>query len=145
MPNRPSQTFATHARYLPGWHFFTFPVLGINAIVALVVLVRSPTLASAWAAVVAIALALAIFYSRYMVLVVQDRVIRLEETLRLERLLPERRAEIARLSRNHLVALRFACDAEVPGLMDRILAGEMSSRKDIKRAVTTWRPDYHRA
>lgn len=145
MPSQPSQSYASHARYLPGFHFFALPVLLINAIVMIVSAVRVPSLTTAWAALVAIAIALAVFYSRWMPLQVQDRVIRLEETLRLERLMPARRADIARLSRSHLVALRFACDAEVSGLVDRILAGEVKSRKDIKSAVQAWRPDHHRA
>ena len=145
MPNHPVQSFANHARYLPGFHFFAFPLLGINAIVTIVAAVRVPSLASAWAAVVAIAIAFAVFSSRWMPLQVQDRVIRLEETLRLERIMPGRQADLARLSRDHLVALRFAPDAEAPGLVGRMLAGELSSRKDIKAAVEDWRPDYLRA
>lgn len=141
----PTQSYANHTRYLPGFHYFAFPVLGINAIVMIVFAARAPSLATAWAALVAIALALAIFYSRWMPLQVQDRLIRLEETLRLQRLMPARHADIDRLSRGQLVALRFACDAEVPGLVDRILAGEVRTRKDIKSAVKTWRPDHHRA
>lgn len=140
-----TQSYEKHARYVPGFHFFAIPVLAINAIVALVAAVRTPGLPTAWAAVVAIALTLAILYARLMSLSVQDRVIRLEETLRLERLMPGRAADIARLSRGHLVALRFASDAEVPALMDRILAGELNTRKEIKAAVKQWRPDHLRA
>lgn len=145
MTNRPAQSISNHARYVPGFHFFAMPVIGINVIVMIVYAVRAPSLATAWAALVAIAIAVAIFYARWMPLRVQDRLIRLEETLRLERLMPGRGADITRLSQHHLVALRFACDAEAPALVDRVLAGEMQTRKDIKGAVKTWRPDYHRA
>ena len=139
------QSFETHARYVPAFHFFVLPVLLINVIVQIVAAVRAPGAASAWAVVVALALGMAAVLLRVMALTVQDRVIRLEETLRLTRLLPDRAADIARLSRDHLVALRFASDAEAPGLIARILAGEISSRKDIKAAVKAWRADHLRA
>ena len=145
MPDRPAQTLANHARYMPPFHFFVLPVLLINLIVQIVAAVRAPSLATAWVAVVALALALAAVCLRVMVLTVQDRVIRLEETLRLNRLLPSRGADIARLSRDHMVGLRFAADAEVAGLVDRIIAGELVSRRDVKAAVKAWRADYLRA
>ncbi len=140
-----AQSYASHARYVPGFHFFALPVLLINAIVWIVNAVRHPGVDTAWGAVVAIAIFLAVFYARGMALRVQDRVIRLEETLRLTRLMPSRGADIARLSRDHLVALRFASDAEVPGLVDRVLAGELATRREIKAAVRSWRADHLRA
>lgn len=141
----PTQSFANHVRYLPGFHFFVLPVLSINAIVWLVAAVRAPGLDSAWTAVVALAIVAGFVFARSMSLRVQDRVIRLEETLRLHRLLSGREADIGKLTRDHLVALRFASDPEVPGLVDRILAGEIGTRKDIKNAVRSWRSDYLRA
>ncbi len=140
-----TQSFEKHARYVPGFHYFALPVVAINFIVAVVAAVRAPSLTTAWLVVVAFALVMGFFTLRVMILTVQDRVIRLEEVLRLQRLLPDRSADIARLSRDHLVALRFASDAETPGLVTRILAGEVSSRKDIKAAVKSWRADHLRA
>jgi hypothetical protein len=139
------QNYGNHLRFLAPWHFVAFPILLINAIVHIVALAKAPSLATLWAVLVAVALAMAIFFSRWMVLQVQDRVIRLEERLRLERLLPGRHADVEKLSRGQLVAIRFASDAEVPHLVDRIVSGEMRSKDDIKRGVQHWRPDHFRA
>lgn len=139
------QNYGNHVRYLPPWHFVVFPILLLNAIVALKTLVQNPSLGTGWAALVALAIAAGIFFSRYMPLRVQDRVIRLEEMLRLERLMPGRYQEFERLSLPQLVALRFASDAEVPHMVDRILSGEILTRDEIKRAIQHWRPDHQRA
>jgi hypothetical protein len=75
---------------------------------------------------------------------VQDRVIRLEERLRLMSVLPEPlRSRIGELSVQQLIGLRFACDQELPGLVQRALDEKLSSA-DIKKSVVTWRPDYSR-
>jgi hypothetical protein len=82
---------------------------------------------------------------RRMALRVQDRVIRLEERLRLNRLMPGRHEEIEELGRAQLIAIRFASDAEVPHMLDRITKGEIRTQDEIKRAIQHWRPDHLRA
>jgi len=85
------------------------------------------------------------FLARIFALGVQDRVIRLEERLRYARLLPDDlRARIGEFTINQLVALRFACDAELPVLARKVLDTKMNERKAIKRMVQNWRPDYQR-
>lgn len=138
------QNFGNHARWLPAWHFFVLPVFAANAIVAVVTLAKAPSLDTLWGAVVAIALAVGLVLCRWMPIQVQDRVIRLEETLRLERLLPGRQIDIEKLTRAQLIGLRFASDHEVPHLVDRILSGEITTRRDIKMAVQHWRADHIR-
>ncbi|HEV8148782.1 MAG TPA: DUF6526 family protein [Gemmatimonadales bacterium] len=139
------QSYANHMRWLPPWHFFAIPVVAINAVVAIVRFVRAPSLAVAWTALFSIALVTGLIFARWMTLRVQDRLIRLEETLRLERLLPDRVMDIERLTRDQLIGIRFASDLEVPHLLDRIVAGELVTRNDVKRAVQHWRPDHSRA
>ncbi|HTL04147.1 MAG TPA: DUF6526 family protein [Gemmatimonadales bacterium] len=139
------QSYANHARWFPPWHFFVVPILLANVIIRIVDLVRVPGLPTVWDAIVALALLTGLVCARWMPLRVQDRVIQLEETLRLERLLPGRSQDIERLSRGQLIGIRFASDAEVPHLVDRILAGELVSRNDVKRAVQHWRSDHNRA
>ena len=139
------QNYGNHRRWNPPWHFVAVPILIVNAVIAIVMLVRTPSRSTLWAAVVALTLVLALALLRRMALRVQDRVIRLEERLRLNRLMPDRHEEIEDLGRDQLIAIRFASDAEVPHLLDRISRGEIRTQDEIKRAVQHWRPDHLRA
>src|SRR5262249_8287419 len=103
-----------------------------------------PSLASGWLVVLALAGAVTVGRLRVYATQLQDRVIRLEERLRLGMILQEPlRSRIAELSDGQLVGLRFASDAELPGLVQRAL-DEKLDRTQIKKAVSTWRPDYSR-
>jgi hypothetical protein len=103
---------------------------------------RHPAVTTAWIAVVAIAIAVGIWTARAMALRAQDRIIRLEERIRLDRLLPPSlRERAAGLTTSQLIALRFAPDEEVPDLAKRVIDGELHSRADIKRAIRSWRAD----
>lgn len=140
------QTYANHPRYYPLWHYFAFPVLAGNAIVALVALVRHPTLHEGWWLLVSLALVAAVFASRIMALTVQNRVVRLEMQLRLARVLPpDLQAAIPRLSLQQLIALRFASDEETPELVRRVAEGSLAAPDDLKRAIRRWQPDTLRA
>jgi hypothetical protein len=139
-----AQSFQNHARFDPPFHFFIFPVMAINAIVAIVVAFRNPGGMTIWGAVAAVALAGAVLKMRIYALRNQDRVIRLEERLRMQSLLPEAlRARVGELTVQQCVGLRFACDAELPTLVERALR-ENLDKKQIKQAVQTWRADYNR-
>jgi hypothetical protein len=139
------QTYASHRRFIPAFHFFVLPVLLANVIVAAIGFVRSPSLTTVWVFVVAMALAVGMAFARSMPLRAQDRVIRLEERNRLERLLPANlRGRVNELSPGQLIALRFAPDDEVPELTRRALEGELTKPGDIKRAIRNWRGDHLR-
>jgi hypothetical protein len=140
------QTFANHTRFLPMYHYFALPVLWIHAFVQTYQLARSPSGGQLWAALIAWALAIGMLSARVMALKAQDRVIRLEETIRMQRLLPtDMQGTIVALRPWQFIALRFASDAELPDLVRRTLAGEFAKQADIKKAVREWRPDYLRA
>ena len=99
-----------------------------------------------WQLLVAVALLLAALTARVMALAVQDRVIRLEMRLRMRELLPpDLQARIPSITREQCVALRFASDAELPALVRRVVAGELTSSAEIKRQITHWQPDHLRA
>jgi hypothetical protein len=140
-----TQTLGTHRRWIPAWHFFAVPILLINVFAVAVNFVRDPRLINGWAVLVAIALFLGILLSRNMPLRAQDRIIRLEERGRLDRVLPaDLRGRIGDLTADQLIGLRFAPDDEVPELARRVLGGELKTRADIKRAVKNWRADHLR-
>ncbi len=138
------QNFSNHRRHDPLFHFFILPVFTITLIATIVCLVRRPGFHLAWLVVVALAVLFAIFKIRLYALKVQDRVIRLEERLRMANLLdPALRPRIPEFSESQLVALRFASDAELPALAARTLNEKLSSQ-EIKKSIHNWRPDYWR-
>ncbi|HMF92854.1 MAG TPA: DUF6526 family protein [Vicinamibacterales bacterium] len=140
------QSYKTHTRLLPPFHFFVLPVMFINFVNAVRHAILQPTLHWFWEVVFALALVGLALFSRVQALTVQDRVIRLEERLRLRQLLPpELHQQINSLSHRQLVALRFAGDDEVPDLVRQIVAGKLTTAKEIKMQVKHWRPDWLRA
>jgi hypothetical protein len=144
MAEKKPQTFASHSRFDPLFHFFVLPVFALSTLAAVVLFLWRPSLHSGWRFVLLAAGTVAVFKVRLYALRMQDRVIRLEERLRLASLLPEpMRPRIPELTEGQLIALRFASDAEAPKLAERTLA-EKLSRADIKKAIQTWRPDYWR-
>jgi Family of unknown function (DUF6526) len=144
MAEKIPQNLANHSRLDPPFHFFILPVFAISLIIAIVHLARHPGLHSAWLVVFMLAAITLAFKMRIYALRVQDRIIRLEERLRLAILLDKPlRARIGELSEMQLVALRFASDAELPALTAKTLSEKLSNA-DIKKAVVQWRPDYWR-
>ena len=145
MPESSAQVYANHRRWDPWYHFFAFPVVSISAFVALWTFIKSLSAGfSLWAAWNVVAWTAAIVLTlrvRIYALKVQDRIIRLEERLRLAALLDgPLRARIGDLDVRQLVGLRFASDAEVPGLV-KIALDEKLSGEEIKKRIQNWRPD----
>ncbi len=145
------QNYANHTRFDPPFHFFLLPVFALGLILSLVHFfyhlresdIRD-NIHSFLLIVLAVAMLTLVLKVRLYSLKLQDRIIRLEERLRLTQLLSEPlRSRIPELPENQLVGLRFASDAEVPKLVERAL-NEKLKRKDIKKAVQNWRPDYWR-
>jgi len=145
VPER-AQNYKKHARWLPLFHFFVMPVLLINVVLAVRHLLQLQTLRTAWEVVFAIGLLGVGFLSRIQALTVQDRVIRLEERLRMRQLLPpDLQTQINSLTHRQLVALRFASDDELPELVREVVGGRLTTPKDIKMRVKNWRADWLRA
>jgi hypothetical protein len=142
----PEQNYKNHFRFFPPFHFFVAPVFLINVFVSAWLLYRNPSALGVWQLVVAVGLVMAALTARLMALAVQDRVIRLEMRLRMREVLPsDLQARIPLITREQCVALRFASDAELPGLVRKVAAGELKTQADIKKQITQWQPDYLRA
>lgn len=141
------QSFKSHARWLPPFHFFVLPVLLINFGFSIYWWVKAgSTLNGLLSVLVAAALFVGMVMSRVMAMKVQDRVIRIEERLRLERVLPsDLQPRISEFTIEQLVGLRFASNAELPELARRVLDEKLNDRKAIKQLIKTWRPDFARA
>jgi hypothetical protein len=145
------QTFANHTRLDPLYHLFVLPIFGLGVLFSLIHFFAHITeggfrdhFHAFLLILLASALLVAALKIRTYALKVQDRVIRLEERLRLAQLLSDPlRSRIAELTEEQLIALRFASDAEVPKLTERAL-NEKLSLKDIKKSIQNWRPDNWR-
>ena len=138
------QNLKNHARFDPPYHFVLLFVLLANLVVSIVYVVKHPCFYSGWFVVLSVAAILAVLKMRMYPMKVQDRVIRLEERLRLQALAPpEWRKQIDRLTEDQLIGLRFASDDELVELAKQALEHHLT-RKQIKERINNWRGDYWR-
>ncbi len=138
------QNLKNHTMFDPPFHFFLAPVGLILLILTIIEAVKNPSWMTGIHVLVILWLFLLVFKTRLYALKVQDRVIRLEERLRLAQVLPAAlQPRISELSVDQLIGLRFASDAELPALVEKTLGGNLN-RKQIKEAVKNWRPDNWR-
>lgn len=141
---QPTQTFANHTRYVPGYHFLLLVLLTLNLLFSIVHL-RFFTFTALFGLVVAVSLLLMAWYMRSFALTVQNRVIRLEERMRIERLCPDLAGRASSLRTGQFIALRFASDEELPELLRKVLDEDIRDQKAIKRQIRSWRGDFLRA
>ena len=146
MAQEKAQNFENHSRVVPPYHMFVIPVFMINFVWRLVQLKYGLTFGSVMNVLLAAAFIVLVLYARLFSLTVQDRVIRLEMRLRLERALsPDLRPRIAEFTVPQLVSLRFASDQELPLLAQQVLDEKLNDRKKIKRRIKDWQADFLRA
>ena len=140
-----SQNMKNHARFIPLFHFVAGPILLVNFIYSTVLAVRIPIWDNIDGALVGLALLVLFFAGRGFATTLQDRVIRLEEQVRFERLFPaDLRSRIPEFTRDQFVALRFASDGELPTLARAVLDQRIHDRNAIKEMVQEWRADHLR-
>jgi hypothetical protein len=138
------QSLKNHGRFDPFFHFFLAPILLANLVSSIVGLVHRRDFFHWWIFVLSFAAIILLFRLRSYPLKVQDRVIRLEERLRLQALAPEAwHAQIYRLNEDQLIGLRFAGDGEVVELAKQALEHNLT-RKQIKERIKDWRADEWR-
>ncbi len=140
-----TQNYQNHTRWFPLFHFVITPLLLFNLVWQSYQLYYDRSWDRAEWTLMAVVFILITLAARMMALKAQDRVIRLEERLRYEKLLPaELGAKASGIKTGEMIALRFASDEELTDLANRVVAGEFASTKEIKLAIKNWRGDYHR-
>src|ERR1700761_2809303 len=138
------QSFANHSRRDPLYHFIALPLILANFIISIVWAVQRPNFHHIWFAVFSFAVLVLLLLVRMYSAKVQDRVIRLEERLRLQSLAPQEwHTQIYRLTEDQLIGLRFAADDEVVELAKQALEHNLN-RKQIKERIKDWRADEFR-
>lgn len=144
MSDQSPQSFSHHAKWDPPFHFFIVPVFAVSLLVNTYHLYRQPGRYNAWMLLFVFVVVASGFKARLYALKVQDRVIRLEERLRMQTLLSEPlRSRIGELTEDQLIGLRFASDTELSALVEKTLT-EKLDRKQIKAQIKNWRPDFWR-
>lgn len=140
-----AQNYQNHAKFVPLYHYILFPILAFNTLAMAYHALQDPDMYHLWAVVMAVALVLIALFARVFALKAQDRVIRLEERLRMRELLPpDLKVRIHDFSAEQLIGLRFASDAELPELAATVLRDNIQKRDAVKKLVKHWRVDDHR-
>ena len=144
MSERP-QSFENHTKMVPGYHYWGTGLLVLPTVYFLYRAAVDFSVERLAIFLFAVGVVLVAFYARAFPLKVQDRLIRMEERMRMERLLPpDLKSRIPELTVGQLVALRFASDGELADLVRRVLDGKITDRREIKKAVKSWRADHDR-
>lgn len=139
------QSYKNHAKNVPLFHFVLLPILMVNLVASAYRVWQDPGLPSLWTLVMAFAFIITALFARVFALKAQDRLIRLEERMRMRELLPaDLQARINDFTPDQLVAMRFASDGELPSLAATVLNGNIQKRADIKKLIKTWRADHCR-
>ena len=140
------QTYENHTRVIPLFHMVLFGILLLNLGWSVYRLIQAVSFEAVVSLLLAAGLLILSFFARIFALTVQDRVIRLEMRLRMEKILPlDLRPRIIEFTPGQLVALRFASDEELPELARKVLTEKIEDGKTIKKMIQHWIPDYLRA
>ena len=146
MSETKTQSYANHVRWVPLYHFVVAPILLLNLVWSIYHLVKGFSFATVMGVLMALAFFGLFLFMRLFALSVQDRLIRLEMRLRLEKILPaDLKSRILDLDRAQLVALRFAGDDELPALVREVLEKKLTDRSEIKKRIRNWQADHLRA
>ena len=134
-----AQTHKNHTRFDPKFHFFLVPLCIICFAASIVHVVHQHTAANVLLVPVTFTLLLISLIARMYAIKVQDRVIRLEENVRLHNL----GVNPSALTMRQMIALRFASDEEAPTLAARAVTEKLTA-KQIKASIANWRADLDR-
>lgn len=144
MSEKKPQNYENHAKFIPVFHYIALPLLFVNFFGALFRVTQEISFYTLNGVGLAISLIVVAVFTRLFALKAQDRVIRLEEQIRMQTFLPDAlKAQVGRLTMGQIVALRFASDEELVDLTQDAL-DQNTSPNALKQAVKNWRPDYDR-
>ena len=144
MSEKKPQNYENHAKFIPVFHYIALPLLLVNFFGALFRVTQEISFYTFNGVGLAISLIVGAVFTRLFALKAQDRVIRLEEQIRMQTFLPDAlKAQVGRLTMGQIVALRFASDEELVDLTQDAL-DQNTSPNALKQAVKNWRPDYDR-
>jgi len=139
------QNFKNHAKMVPAYHYWMTSMLVLPSLYLGYGVVTDFSFADLVTFIFSVGVVFAAFFARWFALGVQDRVIRLEERMRMEKLLPEDlKHRIPEVTTEQMIALRFASDEELTGLVFTALSEGISDRKTLKQAIKNWRADNQR-
>ena len=140
-----TQSASSHAKTVPMYHYVTFTCVLLPTVYFAVQAVRDFSVGAVMMVVFGAGVISSTLFARLFPLGVQDRVIRLEERIRMERVLPaEMHGRLGEISTSHLIGLRFASDDELADLVKRVMDGDLADRKSVKQAIRSWRADDQR-
>ncbi len=145
MPDGPVQTYENHVRREP--MILVSGLLNTIALIAAIVGVALDNTRVVGSAAIVAALGNLVLGAvvRAYGVKVQDRVIRLEMRLRLQKILPDDlKGRVSEFTLGQLVALRFASDEELPALARKVLDEKLTSKDSIKKQIKNWQADFHR-
>jgi hypothetical protein len=145
MRNNRIQNYKNHIHYVPLYHYLTFAamaVLIIGAIYNLITCNKNENLSAILLLLLVSTVISVSFHNRSFALKAQDRAVRAEENFRYFVVTGKRLPQ--QLSIHQIIAIRFAGDDELENLVEKAV-GQNLNPKQIKAAITNWKPDYHRA
>lgn len=144
MPDAPVQNFENHVRHDKMLYGYLL-ILLLALISAILGIFLNPVLVTVAVVLHIVATILLAINARGYGTKVQDRVVRLEMRLRLGEVLTGDLANrVGDFTLSQLVGLRFASDAELPALAQKVLDEDIRKSNDIKRLVTDWQADFLR-
>jgi len=140
-----TQSYQNHKRYVPAYHYYTAAGAFAVLVWAIYRVIQNFSLDRIMMLLLVVVVILVSYWARAFALGAQDRIIRLEERLRLATIVPDPlRSRIDDLAVSQLIALRFASDAEAPVLMKRVLDENITDSNRIKLLIKDWRADHVR-
>jgi hypothetical protein len=136
------QNYQSHSRIVPGFHFLTLGVVLAAFVISIIVLIqRGVGHETVFNVLISTGSLLLFYYLRQFSTGNQDRIIRAEENERSVRLSGKMLDN--RLTKEQIIALRFADDSEFNSLSEKAIHENLSP-KAIKTAIKQWRADHHR-